>query len=116
MLLDPRLPDLIRRAFPYLRKEPVMSDPVLDPVPAGPGKVETKTKFGALGAYLGAVLLLGVLTSSSSDLVNALPDWLETIVYPALPAATAFLAAYVKSHRPGLLSRSARVAARSTGR
>jgi hypothetical protein len=88
-----------------------MSD---DAYPTGPqpmpGPVETKTKAGALGAYAGAFVLLAVLTNTTTDL-SFLPDWLETLVYPLLPTVVAFLAAYVKKHKPGQLSLSARRAA-----
>lgn len=83
------------------------------PTPStGVGAVEAKTKFGALGAYLGAFALLTVLSSTTTDMVADLPDWLETPVYSVLAAATAFLTAYLKNHKPGQLSLSALRAAR----
>jgi uncharacterized membrane protein YhdT len=88
-----------------------MSNPAEAPPPAG--AVETKTKAGAIAAYVSAFLLFAVLTNSSTDL-TFLPDWLETIIYPLLPALVSFLASYLKKHKPGQLSLSAkRAAARS---
>lgn len=73
----------------------------------GPGKVEEKTKAGAYVSYVGAFLLFALLTNTSTDL-SFLPDWLEVAVYPLIPAAASFLGSYLKSHRPGRLSLSAR--------
>lgn len=82
-----------------------------DAYPTGPepdpGKVESKTKAGALVSYLGAFVLFAILTSTVTDL-SFLPDWLETIVYPAVPSAAAFLGSYLKAHRPGAMSLSAK--------
>lgn len=80
----------------------------------GPGKVEEKTKVGAIATYAGAFLLFAVLTNTATDL-SFLPDWLETIIYPALPALASFLGSYLKSHKPGRLSLSARRAAGQYG-
>jgi uncharacterized membrane protein YhdT len=85
-----------------------MSSPAQAPPPAG--AVEEKTKAGAIAAYVAAFVLFAVLTSSSTDLTS-LPDWLETIIWPLLPALVSFLASYLKSHKPGKLSLSAKRAA-----
>jgi predicted lysophospholipase L1 biosynthesis ABC-type transport system permease subunit len=82
-----------------------------EPLPVANGPVETKTKAGALAAYVGAFVLFAVLTNTATDL-SFLPDWVETIIYPLIPAIVAFLGAYLKSHKPGQLSQSARYAAR----
>lgn len=87
-----------------------MTDPVShEPIPPA-GPVEEKTKAGAIAAYVGAFVVFAVLTNSSTDL-TFLPDWLETIIYPLLPALISFLASWLKSHKPGRLSLSARRAA-----
>lgn len=80
----------------------------------GAGPVESKTTFGAVGAYVGAFLLLTVLSSTSTDMIHDWPDWIETPVYALIAGATAFLSAYLKSHKPGKLSLSALRAARRT--
>lgn len=77
------------------------------------GPVESKTTAGALAAYAGAFVLFAILTSTATDL-SFLPDWLETIIYPAVPALVGFLGSYVRSHKPGKLSVSALRAARRT--
>jgi hypothetical protein len=79
------------------------------PAPAGP--VETKTKAGALATYAGAFVLFAILTNTATDL-SFLPDWVETLIYPLIPALASFLGSYLKSHKPGQLSLSARRAAR----
>lgn len=73
----------------------------------GPGKVESKTKAAAWSTYAGAFVLFTVLTNTATDL-SFLPDWLETVLYPLVPAAAAFLGGYLKNHKPGRLSLSAR--------
>lgn len=88
-----------------------MSDNYPDAYPAGPapkmGSLEAKTKAGAWSAYFGAMVLFAVLTSTATDL-TFLPDWVETLVYPAIPAAVALLGSWLKSHRPGQMSASAK--------
>jgi hypothetical protein len=82
-----------------------------DAYPTGPqpepGKVETKTKAGAVVSYVGAFLLFAWLTNTTTDL-SFLPDWLETALYPLVPALASFAGSYLKNHRPGRLSLSAR--------
>jgi hypothetical protein len=79
--------------------------------PAGP--VEAKTRAGAYAAYAGGFLLLAILTTVCTDL-SFLPDWLETLLYPLIPALIGFLGSYMKSHEPGRLSLSAIRASRRT--
>lgn len=88
-----------------------------DAYPTGPepspGRVEEKTKFGAYVSYAGAFVLFAILTNTATDL-SFLPDWLETLVYPLVPALASFAGSYLKSHQPGRLSLSAlRAAART---
>jgi hypothetical protein len=73
----------------------------------GPGKVEAKTTAAAWSTYAGAFVLFAILTNTATDL-SFLPDWVETLVYPAVPALAAFLGGYLKSHKPGKMSLSAR--------
>lgn len=75
----------------------------------GPGPVETKTKIGAWSTYAGAFVLFAILTSSATDL-SFLPDWLEVVLYPLVPALASFLGSYLKSHKPEQMSLSARQA------
>lgn len=73
----------------------------------GPGPIEEKTKAGAYVTYAAAFLMFTVLTGTGTDL-SRLPDWLETVLYPLIPAAASWLGSYLKSHEPGRLSISAR--------
>lgn len=82
------------------------------PAPS-PGRVEEKTKAGALVAYAGAFVLFAILTNTATDL-SFLPDWVETILYPLIPAVASLLGAYLKNHKPGRMSRSAIVAVNRT--
>ncbi len=82
-----------------------MSNPAEAP-PAGGGAVETKTSAGAIWAYVGAMLLFAILTSTETDL-TPLPDWLETFLYPIIPGLVGFLGSYLRSHKPGQMSSSA---------
>jgi hypothetical protein len=76
------------------------------PEPA-PGKIEAKTKFGAYATYAGAFVLFAILTNTTTDL-TFLPDWLETLIYPLVPALASFAGSYLKSHKPGAMSLSAK--------
>lgn len=78
-----------------------------------PGRVEQKTKFGAYATYAAAFVVFAVLTNTATDL-SFLPDWVETIIYPLVPAAASWLGSYLTSHKPGRLSRSALAAAHRT--
>lgn len=73
----------------------------------GPGKVESKTKIGAYVTYAGAFALFAILTSTATDL-SFLPDWLETLVYPLVPALASFVGSYLAKHKPGAMSLSAK--------
>lgn len=77
------------------------------------GPIETKTKAAAWFAYAGAFVLFAILTSTATDL-SFLPDWLETLIYPLIPAVVALLGSYMTAHKPGQLSLSAIRAARRT--
>lgn len=82
------------------------------PAPS-PGRIEEKTKAGAWVAYVGAFVLFAVLTNTTTDL-SFLPDWLETLVYPLIPALAGLVGAYLKNHKPGRMSRSAIAAVNRT--
>lgn len=79
----------------------------------GSGKVETKVKAATFGAYLASTAGLIFLSTTATDLVKSLPDWLEVIVYPVIPGAIAFLSGYQAKSKAGSLARSTIDAARS---
>lgn len=84
-----------------------MSDAYLTGPAPVPGSTEAKTKAGAITTYLVAAALFALLTGTTTDL-SSLPDWLETLAYPLVPAAASWAGSYLKSHEPGRLSLSAR--------
>lgn len=90
-----------------------MTDATMPEPIVGTGPVESKTTAASYAAYAGAFVLFAILTSTATDL-SFLPDWLETIVYPLVPALVALLGGYMKNHKPGQLSDSALRAARRT--
>jgi hypothetical protein len=85
-----------------------MTDPV-----NGSGKTEVKVKAATIGAYLASTAGLVFLANTATDFVESLPDWLETIVYPVIPAAITFLAGYQAKSKAGSLARSTIDAARA---
>lgn len=82
---------------------------VINPEPANTTKVEPKVTAATVGSYLAgflALLITNLATGSDNELISAtLPDWLEAILYPILPALSAFILAYFQKHqwrvRPG---------------
>lgn len=73
------------------------------PSPAAPAKpVEKKVTWATVGTYLGSVAGLAILNAVSSDatLISGLPDWLETLLLPVIPAGIAFLSGYQARHTP----------------
>lgn len=64
--------------------------------------IEAKVKASTVGAYLLSLAGLAIVNAVTDDasLLGPLPDWLETVVVPLLPAAAAFLAGYQAHHTP----------------
>ena len=77
-----------------------MTPPDLPPANRQP--VEKKVTWAAIGTYLGGVALLAVCTAVGSDpgLISGLPDWLESLLLPLVPAAVSFLGGYTAKHTP----------------
>jgi hypothetical protein len=75
------------------------------PVPVK-GKTELKVRAAALATFL--VTLAGsiFLSTTATDYVHALPDWLENIIYPALVAGISLLSGRATRTRPDYLSPS----------
>lgn len=88
-----------------------MTDPVKFPasitlpVPVK-GPTEWKVKAAALGTYAAALAGSIFLSTTATDYVQALPDWAENIVYPALVAGVSLLAGRAASTKPDYLSPS----------
>lgn len=64
--------------------------------------VEKKVTVASIGAYLGSVALLAVLTAIQGDagLVAPLPDTLEPFALGLLPAALTFVGGWYAKHTP----------------
>lgn len=64
--------------------------------------IETKVKAGTAATYLASVAALAVIGAVSDTplLISGLPDLLESIILPVLPALVAFFAAYKAKHTP----------------
>lgn len=85
------------------------------PLPAdGNGPVESKTWAATFATFIASFAGLTLLSSVDTDMINGLPDWLETPVYSLLTSGIAYLSAYYTAHKPGKLSFSALRAARQT--
>lgn len=82
--------------LPQLPKFP----PLLD------GKTEWKVRASVLVTWLVTLAASIFLSSTATDYVHALPDWLENIVYPALVAASTLLAGRAASSKPDYLAPS----------
>lgn len=69
--------------------------------PTATPTIEGKVKAAAVASYLGLVALLAILNGvADTNLVSALPDVVEVLVAPILPAAIALVAGYVTKHTP----------------
>ena len=60
----------------------------------------------ALDTYLAALAGSIALSTTVTDYVHALPDWAETIIYPAVLAGVSLLSGRAASSKPGYLSPS----------
>jgi hypothetical protein len=74
-----------------------MTTPVTIPAP-----VEKKVKAATIATYFGSVAILAILGAVSNNplLISGLPDWIEAIVIPVIPALVTFFTAYRTKHTP----------------
>lgn len=70
--------------------------------PATPAPIEKKVKAATVATYVGSVIILAVLGAVSSNplLISGLPDWIEAILIPVIPALVTFFTAYQTEHTP----------------
>ncbi len=85
---------------------PVTPVPPTLPSPPVKGKMELKVRAATVGTYLAALVACVALSVFSTDWIHALPDWLETIVYPLAIALVTALSGYLTTNRPEYLSPS----------
>ena len=69
-------------------------------------KTEWKVKAATYGTFFAGLAGSVVLSTTATDYVEALPDWLESIVYPAILAAATRLSGWAARTRPEELSQS----------
>jgi hypothetical protein len=81
------------------------------PTPAT-GKTEWKVKMAATATYVLGVAAAAFLSTTATDFVTALPDWAESIAYPALLAAGAWWAGRVSESKADALAPSTIAAAK----
>jgi len=67
-----------------------------------PAPVERKVKASTLGTYLAGVAALAVVNVFVGDasLISGLPDAVEVLVAPVIPALAALIAGYNAKHTP----------------
>ena len=76
-------------------------------------KPETKVKLASLATYIASTAGLALLGIYATDYSDSLPDWLEAVLYPLVPALAALLTGYQAKNKPADLSDSTLDAARS---
>lgn len=70
------------------------------------GKIELKVKAATWATFLLALAGTTLLSTTATDYVPALPDWLEAPAYALLLSAGTLLGGYLKRSRPENLSDS----------
>jgi hypothetical protein len=76
------------------------------------GKTEVKVKVAATVTYLLGVAAAVFLSTTATDFVKDLPDWAESIAYPALLAAGTWVAGRQAKSKPDALAPSTIAAAK----
>ncbi len=72
----------------------------------GSKKTELKVKAAATATYLLGVAAASFLAGTATDFVHTLPDWLESIAYPAVLAAGTWVAGRTTSSSKDALAPS----------
>lgn len=75
-------------------------------LPAPASRTEWKVRAAALATYVVSLAGVVLLDTTVTDYVHALPDWLESVIYPMIPALGALLAGRAAKTRPDYLSPS----------
>lgn len=69
-------------------------------------KVELKVKAASYATFFASLAVLTFLSTTATDYVKALPDWLETTALSLLLTASTFVGGYLKKSRPANLAQS----------
>lgn len=69
-------------------------------------RTEIKVKAASWATFFVSLAGTVALTTTATDLVHALPDWIEVIVYPSLLGATSWLTGRTTKSRPENISQS----------
>jgi hypothetical protein len=75
-------------------------------LPPSASRTEWKVRAAALATYLVSLAGVTLLDTTVTDYVHSLPDWLESVVYPMVPALGALLAGRAARTKPDYLSPS----------
>lgn len=81
-----------------------MSDGVQ--LPPSSGATEFKVKAAAFATFVASTIGITILQSTVTDMVPALPDWLESPAYGLVLAVVTWLAGYAARTKPSALSQS----------
>lgn len=73
---------------------------------AATNKTEWKVKVASYGTFFASLAGTALLTTTVTDLVHALPDWAEVIIYPSVLGAVSWLSGRAAKTKPEKLSQS----------
>lgn len=95
-----------------------MTAPAPAPGPSSNGPVEQKVTWATVGTYVVGVVLLGLsdLLGAHPDVIAGLPEWLNALLVPLIPALGAFASGWLARHTPRPDLGDASAAVRSTRR
>ncbi len=75
-------------------------------MPAAPGGTERKVKLASIATFVVALVGTVALESTVTDMVPALPDWLEAPAYSLILALVTWGTGYQTRNRPESISQS----------
>lgn len=75
------------------------------PAPAK-DRTEWKVRIAGLATFLSSTAGVIILSTTATDLVDKLPDWLEVVIYPVILTSITLLSGRAAKTRPEYLSPS----------